>query len=128
MPRPWVVHRLHRRQEGAAAAVAQPDEQELPGEQPFPVLEEGEESASAPARPRPDRGTLASARYGRCCSDLTIVPALLLLKVKAVWVGSPSVSASPACHSSPLMELTFAGADKFGCPCAFGGGIGIGCT
>nr|XP_045088094.1 uncharacterized protein LOC109777424 [Aegilops tauschii subsp. strangulata] len=92
LPRPWVVHRLHRRQEGAAAAVAQPDEQELPGEQPFLVLEE--------------------------------VSALLLLKVKAVWVGSSSASASPACHSSPLMELTFAGADKFGCPCAFGGGIG----
>ena len=31
----WVVRRLHRRQEGAAEAAAQPSDQELPGEQPF---------------------------------------------------------------------------------------------
>ncbi|XP_044335615.1 transcription initiation factor TFIID subunit 4 [Triticum aestivum] len=36
--------------------------------------------------------------------------------MQAGWVGSSSASASPACHSSPLMELTFAGTDKFGCP------------
>ena len=44
--------------------------------------------------------------------------------MQADWVGSLSALDSPACHSSPLMELTFAGADKFGCPWAFGGGLG----
>ncbi|XP_073365203.1 uncharacterized protein [Aegilops tauschii subsp. strangulata] len=93
-----------------------------PGPWRRPKLPSGGSGQIPPHHRAPPAGATPRRDAARRYSDLTIVSALLLLKVGRV--GSSSASASPACHSSPLMELTFAGADKFGCPCAFGGGLG----